>query len=756
MDFDLRRMHDLGCNFGMGTMDMFYANVPQPRGTPEQRDAEVDRFLAATVAFGHPGFLVFDGGMGHALRSYYMLQQLHSRYCLTNVGEIRYAAADGSLLDTSQAVARGLHARSQVVTRYADGTVTAANGSRTERLRARVFGRDLDLPPNGYAGWTADGAIAVLSSDPGGHRGDYAVTPAHLYVDGRGRFLRFDQAAGNGIGICRRLGGGTNEIILYQDAECGFALERSRAMALNKQGDTLGPAELRTARGLTYVVPVKGAFSYRLTRDAGADGANLPALSCPRADVVPGERVVVRGRQAHEVEIPSDAKAGQRLWRQLEGAWIDFTVVPLAEAGVGLEENTLRVVLSSHLPRPEDFDLSLILPPSASGQGAKPAFSQRVRLEPGVPAAVTVDLGGPREEQADLLALELRAGELRQRVERGLRVTSGLAAVAPFPAIQTRGLCLRGGGETAILGETGALANQQTLRCGEVEKSGLFMHPPYKTGVGYTYATLEPLPLPAGRPGAFRAWVGKQDGSDPGDGILFKLALLDEADHETLLAQTNVLRHEWLPLEADLSRWAGQRVRLKLIADVGAKNDSSGDWACWAGMRVETLRPVLVRSLDPASEKYRREPGPWPVPGLRHGDLSAARQGWLRYDAKGLEGHGPYATVAVLNGIELGEMSPGFGDETKGVFAEKVGVPLTAAALRALGACNRFVLRNPKGDSFSIRQFWIELDLADGRRCSSEVTPLTLSQPPQWPYAQGERVPFGQDISVDICFRLGP
>ena len=52
-------------------------------------------------------------------------------------------------------------------------------------------------------------------------------------------------------------------------AECGFALERSRAMALNKQGDTLGPAELRVARGLTYVVPVKGAFSYRLTRDAG-------------------------------------------------------------------------------------------------------------------------------------------------------------------------------------------------------------------------------------------------------------------------------------------------------------------------------------------------------------------------------------------------------------------------------------------------------------------------------------------------------
>ncbi|HWH70854.1 MAG TPA: hypothetical protein VNT26_15810, partial [Candidatus Sulfotelmatobacter sp.] len=164
VDFDLRKLHDLGCNFGVGNLEMFYANRPQPRNTPEERDAEIDRFLAATVAFGHPGFLVMEGGMGHALRSYYMLQQLHSRYCLTNAAEIRYVAADGQLLDTSRAVASGAFQRSQVVTRYADGTVTAANGHRRERLRGEAFGRQLDLPPNGYAGWTADGTIEVLST----------------------------------------------------------------------------------------------------------------------------------------------------------------------------------------------------------------------------------------------------------------------------------------------------------------------------------------------------------------------------------------------------------------------------------------------------------------------------------------------------------------------------------------------------------------------------------------------------------------
>ena len=265
VDFDLRQMHPLGCNFGMGNLDMFYANVPQPRATPEQREAEIDRFLAATVAFGHPGFLVMEGGYGHALRSYYMLQQLQSRYCLANADDIRYVTADGQLLDTSRAVAGGAFRRSQVVTRYADGTVTAANGSRTERLRCAAFGRTLDLPPNGYAGWTTDGALDVISGDTQGHRCDYAATPAYLYVDGRGAFARFDRAAGDGLGVCRLLPKGQYEIILYRDAQCGFAVSAASAVALDKDNHELGPAELRSKDGLTYVAPVKGAFSYRLT-----------------------------------------------------------------------------------------------------------------------------------------------------------------------------------------------------------------------------------------------------------------------------------------------------------------------------------------------------------------------------------------------------------------------------------------------------------------------------------------------------------
>ena len=89
--------------------------------------------------------------------------------------------------------------------------------------------------------------------------------------------------------------------------------------------------------------------------------------------------------------------------------------------------------------------------------------------------------------------------------------------------------------------------------------------------------------------------------------------------------EKTVLRHEWLPIEADLSKWAGQKVRLELISDVGTQDNSSGDWACWAEMRIESLQPVLQRTLEPSGEAYRREPPPMPLSGVTVADLRKAK-----------------------------------------------------------------------------------------------------------------------------------
>ncbi len=76
------------------------------------------------------------------------------------------------------------------------------------------------------------------------------------------------------------------------------------------------------------------------------------------------------------------------------------------------------------------------------------------------------------------------------------------------------------------------------------------------------------------------------------------------------------------------------------------------------------------------------------------------------------------------------------------------------AAIATLGAYNRFTLKNPNRDYFSVRRAWIELELADGRRASSDIAAATFTQPPEWPYAEGIGVPFGTDIEFVIWFRL--
>ena len=83
------------------------------------------------------------------------------------------------------------------------------------------------------------------------------------------------------------------------------------------------------------------------------------------------------------------------------------------------------------------------------------------------------------------------------------------------------------------------------------------------------------------------------DGSDRGDGILFKVAIVDSAGRETVIAEKQWAEHAWTSLVVDLGRWAGQTFRLKLISDVGPADNSSGDWSCWANMRVESREPAM-------------------------------------------------------------------------------------------------------------------------------------------------------------------
>ncbi len=581
VDFDLRRLHDLCCNFGMGNPEMFYPG----KSGPKDPDAARDRFLAATVAFGHPGFLL--NGREGELRSYYMLQALASLYTQASAVTIEYADANGDLRETSTAVANGAYTRSQVVTRYSDGTVTAANGHPSERLRAEVDGVALDLPPNGYWGRSSNGAVRVFSGALSGRRADLSVSPTYTYVDGRGSFARFPEGASAGVAICLNITNGLAEILLHKTAEAGFPFAIAEAVALSQNNQELGPAEVRVARGLSYVQPVAGAFSYRV-RHMGKPPAS--ALACDAAEAPPGERLAVRGAEAYEVVIPPDAKPGTRVWRTFEGAWIDFTACEAAALAAAVEGGTLVVRPVSRFSAPRPARLLC--------EGAEHPFT----LEPGANAPQRLPLP-PGASQAGRVAFALHFDPASGLAPvTGALVRRAVEQSLPLPSSRVAGMRLRGQPEAALdAPATGAQLHNATSACGGSAKAkALFMHPPYRDGVGYTFARYA-LALPQA-PLVLRGTVGKQDGSDPGDGILFRVLVEDAEGTRSEIASRTATTHAWYEIEGTLAPWAGQRISLLLITDVGEKNNSSGDWGAWADLRLEPPEPAYEWAPAPEGQ----------------------------------------------------------------------------------------------------------------------------------------------------------
>ncbi|MDY0165020.1 MAG: hypothetical protein RBS80_00665 [Thermoguttaceae bacterium] len=734
VDFDLRKLHPLECNFGMGNPGMFYGRKQQLGSTPEEREARLDRFLAATLAFGHTGFLVLEGGTTNTVRSYFTVQQVHTHYAQETADEIRYADAAGNLLDSSAAVATAAFERSQIRTRYSNGLTVTVNGHPSETWHTGGF----ELPPNGWhVEGTPDVALTAFSALVDGHRVDYVDSPAYLYADGRSRFTRFDKAAADGQVIAHRRPGGALEVIPVGGCtDFGVSLSGSAAtaVALEADGKELGPAETRFSRGLVYVVPVDGALSYMLTPQP----APAVVLRCDREKVVPGETVRVIGAAEHEFRIPPDATPDSRLWRQFDSAWIDFTIVPLVDATLQIGP-MLRLELTSHLGVRADAVATL------DGQ------TQPVTLDPNAPAILEFAYERPQREEVREVVLEVRAGELLGGRRWWLRAENTIVPLAELETGITTGQRLRGGEEVALDGASGAQAIWTERACGGVTKPSLFMHPPYKTGTGYAFATFEPVELPAAPAAALRCEIGKADGSDSGDGILFQIAVIGQDGTETVVAQRQWIEHAWTPLEADLTPWAGKRVQIKLISDVGPADNSSGDWACWSAMRIESMEPVLDVTLHDQPVALRFEPGPQPATGLTADDLRTATSATLHYQGIGLQCSGRYISYGTLNGVALGKIpSPG-GSEQEGIWGDGA-LALNPEAIASLDQVNRFAIENPGQDNFKVRRFWIELELPGGRRCTSRISTPAYTQPPNWLHAEGTGVPFDEQIEVEVRF----
>ncbi len=626
LDFDLLKMHDHECNFGMGNPGMYDPQMGKRKlNTQAEKEMFLDRFLAATIAFGHPGFLTMDFGVWSGMKGYFMVQPIAARYTQSSVESIGYLDANGKQFDISSALANDVFKRSQHIIRYKDGTFVAVNANFKDSMKVQLpypisvpdengtkSVQSIELPPNGYFCCTADKKILVQSMDLLGKRGDYSVSPDAIYLNGRKNWQRLPLAAGSGNGVCRILKDGTFEVIVLENQEMGFVIDANKATALNVDGKDIGAAKIRKSRGYLFIEPMKDAFSYRLEKVANSDSSSSIILETDRYSVVAGEKITVHEKanptKKYEISIPTDAQEGNHLWFEpTPGAFIDFVVIPLVKTKLCLNnERYLAIEATANINLNNPLDAKF----ESGTVPGKPIKMETSVLHGKQTMKAVFDLGPATAAKQEKGILTITSDSYKDTVSitfntiydykptnivfssSAFVIDSNVTVLDPQSWMQ-----VYNSKPTSEFQETGASVYWQELTCGGITKPGYFIHPPYLNGGGRAWLEYKfTVPSIKGFVPTIRAEVGKRDGSDLGDGILFLAVVLDEGK-EYQLAEVTVPDHQWLPLEGDLTPFIGKNITLRLITDPGKNKNTAGDWSCWGNIHLTNKDKEYIRSL---------------------------------------------------------------------------------------------------------------------------------------------------------------
>ena len=200
--FDLLKMHPLSVDIGVPWTSQFFKGK-EGWQKPENVVTSIDQFLAATIAYGHIGWLVEEAhGIRQTCRSYYMLQPLQSRYAMLKPQDIRYGT-DQSLVSSSQAFWSGDWRKSKIFVHYPDDLRIWVNGNAKESWQIEHKGTVHNLPPFGWLAIGTDG-FYECSESVDGQRYDRASSPECIFIDGRGSWRSFDGIATSGSVAVRR------------------------------------------------------------------------------------------------------------------------------------------------------------------------------------------------------------------------------------------------------------------------------------------------------------------------------------------------------------------------------------------------------------------------------------------------------------------------------------------------------------------------------------------------------------------------
>jgi hypothetical protein len=632
--FYLREIHTKECGIGMAWTDWFLQGVPDWQ---KDVDKAIDRFLLHTIAYGNIGWLVEERfGMERVCRSYYMLQRLQARYGLLPPTQVAYF--DGKkLVGVSEALALDLpRARRQLFIAYPNGLRIWLNDWDKETTdeaiwRVEVDGKVYEIPP---AGWLAvqgkefltfsalvDGRKVDFLRDAKG----YGDEPPLLYADGRGEWVRFGEVATKGAIAVRRIGERQVEVLdISRTGEFGLKNPLGvegvpvKCEVFDINGKPLGETEIRLTADYAWVIGKPEGHRYVVTFEGKAKvswhisaethyappGAKLPlkVVGAPAREM----RISCEGAKVdgQTIIIPESAAVGSRVWVradwQGETRWWDFTVVPIVRWQVNLQpvgdgRAEIKLRPKWFLDGLEGEQVIIALePPSWLTVNPLQWKFERKNLPDQLTAKLVTDAPVGTEGTIRIVTV---IGERRHEAQIRLSVAQEPRAILRLDKIQVPfswGICRRGGREQTDDGKSGATFHRsEAMPVGGVRKDGFFSHPPYIGGVGYVWAQFGPITLPE-EPCVFRVWVGLMDGGDPSDGALFVVEVLDEQGKLHRLAEKLGVQKEWRELVADLTEFAGKKVWLRLIADVGPNDNSTADWASWGEPRIELKTPKRI------------------------------------------------------------------------------------------------------------------------------------------------------------------
>jgi len=235
--FDLLKMHPLSVDIGVPWTSQFFTGKDGWQ-KPENIVASIDQFLAATISYGHIGWLVEEShGIRQTCRSYYMLQPLQSRYAMLKPNDVRYGT-DRGVVTASEAFVSGDWRKSKIIIRYPNGLRIWINGNATEPWRVEQEGVVHDLPPFGWLAMSIDDFYEA-SEMLDGTRCDRASSRECVFLDGRGTWREFDGIGVSGSVAVRRAKEGNGLSIITVEGVDRLVIAAPRG--------EFKPADVRTA-----------------------------------------------------------------------------------------------------------------------------------------------------------------------------------------------------------------------------------------------------------------------------------------------------------------------------------------------------------------------------------------------------------------------------------------------------------------------------------------------------------------------------